>query len=270
MRPRIGITGPDRGGGMAWFFTAMNILIAGGRPVRVTPSRPAPPVRLDGLILGGGADVDPESYQHEGLVAGYIGQTLKAPRISIFRRAVRFITWFYYPLIFLLRILFSRKSTRISRERDRVEFNMMDTFRKQGKPILGICRGSQLINVYFGGTLYENIDSFYYEKPNPYSIFPVKTICMEPGSRLARIIGRENLEVNALHHQAVRETGKDIRVSAREKNEVVQGIEYTGNGFVVGVQWHPEYLIFHRHQRRLFRALVDEACSLKNLKCEQP
>ena len=264
MRPRIGITGPDRGGGAAWFFTSLNILVAGGRPVRIRPSHPVESGKLDGLILGGGADVNPESYTTDDFIEQYLGQTLKSDEPGFFKRLGKFISWLYYPFIFLLRILFSRKSHKISEERDRLEFTLLDEVIRQGKPVLGICRGSQMINVYFKGSLYENINIFYFEEPNPYSIFPVKTIYLSPGSKLATIFGIDTLRVNALHHQAVRKEGENIRISAREKNKVVQGIEHKMKEFVIGVQWHPEYLLFHKHQRKIFKMLVEMASGSEN------
>jgi len=261
MRPRIGITGPDRGGATAWFFTALNILLAGGKPYRITPAHPVSPEKLDGLILGGGADVDPEAYTRDDFIDQYLQQTLKAKHLNIFRRVGRFISWLYYPLLFLLRMAFSRKSLKISKERDQLEFKLLDDIVRENKPVLGICRGSQIINVYFKGSLFENINIFYYEEPNPHSIFPVKTIYLKAGSKLAGILKIDTLRVNALHNQAVKKEGENIRVAAREENQVVQGIEHTLRNFIIGVQWHPEYLIFHKRQRGLFRAFTVAAGS---------
>ncbi len=263
-RPRIGITGPDRGGGVAWFFTSLNVRLSGGKPVRITPSRPSEASGIDGLILGGGADVDPRAYSSDTFIQRYLEETIHAPHLNFFKRVGRFIGWIYYPLLFLLRILFSRESHKISEERDRLEFSLLNHVIQQGKPVMGICRGSQIINVYFKGTLYENINIFYYEEPNPYSIFPVKTIYLTPGSKLRKIFGLDALRVNALHHQAVKEEGNDLRVAAREKNRIVQGIEYTGDQYIIGVQWHPEYLLFQRRQRGLFRALIESASMNRN------
>lgn len=258
-RPRIGITGPDRGGGAAWFFTSLNVRLSGGRPLRINPLHPAQASHLDGLILGGGADVDPRTYSSDAFIQQYLEETIHAAHLNFFQRLGRFIGWIYYPLVFLLRIIFSRKSHKISEERDRMEFRLLDDIIRQGKPVMGICRGSQIINVFFGGTLYENINIFYYEEPNPYSIFPVKTIHLTPGSMLRKIFNLDSLRVNALHHQAVKKEGKNLRIAAREENRVVQAIEHTGEAFIMGVQWHPEYLLFHKKQRSLFRALTDAA-----------
>ena len=259
MRPVIGISGPDKGGGMAWFFTALSIIIAGGKPVRITPRRAYKIEKLNGVVIGGGADIDPRSYTEDDFIEHYMQLTLKARKLGILRRIGRFIGWLYYPIIFLLRKLFSRKSPPLSKKRDELEFNLINAAVKKNIPILGICRGAQLINIFFKGDLFDDINRFYFEEPNRHSIFPVKTIFLKRGSKIHRIFGIDKLEVNALHHQAVKKKGEDIEIVAREANQVVQGIEHLSRNFIIGVQWHPEYLIIHKRQRRIFTELVNSA-----------
>ncbi|WP_224999558.1 gamma-glutamyl-gamma-aminobutyrate hydrolase family protein [Cesiribacter sp. SM1] len=270
--PTIGITGPDKGGGMAWFFTALAVRIAGGRPVRITPSRPRTADGLQALIIGGGADVDPDAYQQEHVVQEYLNQTIKHPRKTLLQRIGRFARMAYYPALFFMRKLLSRSKERgwsLDKARDHLEFQLIDQAVKKGLPILGICRGSQLINVYFGGTLYQDINTFYSEEPNPSSVFPVKRIHIKEGSRLAHVVGEHQLKVNALHNQAVKDPGHGVEIVAREVNDVVQGIELTQAPFVIGVQWHPEYLPQRRQQRRIFKAIV-EAAKYVNSQIEAP
>ncbi|WP_017733878.1 gamma-glutamyl-gamma-aminobutyrate hydrolase family protein [Nafulsella turpanensis] len=258
--PTIGVTGPDKGGGMAWFFTSLAVRLAGGRPVRITPSRPRTADGLQGLIIGGGADVDPATYQKDNVVEEYLDQTIRKPHRSIFQKVRRTARWLYYPALFLARKLFSRGSGfGLDRERDHLEFQLIDQAIKKGIPLMGICRGSQLINVYFKGTLYQDINAFYLEEPNPSSVFPVKKVHIKRGSKLAEVLGIQHLKVNALHNQAVKDTGENIQIVAREANDVVQGIEREGHDFVIGVQWHPEYLPQRKHQRAIFKALVKYA-----------
>ncbi len=260
MRPIIGISGPDRGGGAAWLFTALNVLLAGGKPVRIKPSRPGKWKEIDGLVLGGGSDIDPRTWTEQNFIDQYLGQTLMNKRKNFFQRIGSFLGLLYFPIVFFIRKILSRKSgTEISRERDSLEFKLFDFALQGNKPVLGICRGAQLINVFFEGSLHEEISSFYFEVPNPYSIFPVKTIYVEKNSKTFNILQSSELSVNALHHQAVDRAGKNIRTVAREANGIVQAIEHTQLEFMIGVQWHPEYLITRKRQRRLFRSLVKTA-----------
>ena len=258
-RPVIGITGPDKGGKAAWIFTALSVWLAGGRPLHITPSKPRSAKNLHGLIIGGGSDIDPDAYQKENFIDEYLDQTLRDEKKSFFEKISSFFSWLLYPLVFLIRVFFSRKSHALDKNRDQLEFGLLHQAVEKDIPILGICRGAQLINVYFKGTLYEDINTFYFEEPNRYSIFPVKKVYIKPQSQLSEILGVKELKVNALHHQAVEKAGKDIKIVAREPNEVVQGIESEAKNFILGVQWHPEYLIQKKRQRRIFKALVEAA-----------
>lgn len=259
-RPTIGITGPDKGGGVAWFFTALGVWLAGGKPVRITPSKPRTADGLQGLIIGGGADVDPSTYEQEHVLDEYLERTLRQPHQNIVQKAARFTRWLYYPALFFLRKLFSRKPRwGLDKARDHLEFQLIDQAVLKELPVLGICRGSQLMNVYFRGTLYQNINTFYMEEPNPSSIFPVKKVYIKAGSKLEEVLGARHLEVNALHSQAVNEPGQHISIVGKEANQVVQAIESRQQEFMIGVQWHPEYLPQSKTQRKLFRALIQQA-----------
>ncbi|WP_299761710.1 gamma-glutamyl-gamma-aminobutyrate hydrolase family protein [uncultured Pontibacter sp.] len=259
-RPTIGITGPDKGGGAAWAFTALSVLLAGGWPVRITPSRPRTADGLQALIIGGGADVDPSTYEQEHVLDDYLQRTLHQPHQPFLRRVGRFFRWLYFLAVFFVRKLLSRKPAfGLDRDRDHLEFQLLDQAIKKNLPVMGICRGAQLMNVYFRGTLYQSLNTFYVEEPNPSSIFPVKTVHIKPGSKLEQVLGAQQLTVNALHNQAVKAPGNNIEIVARESNKVVQGIENTSQDFVIGVQWHPEYLPQHKTHRRLFKTLISYA-----------
>ena len=145
---------------------------------------------------------------------------------------------------------------RIDPERDKLELKLLDTALPAGTPILGICRGSQMINVALGGTLHTDIHAVYIQAPRMRTVLPRKTVHIEENSRLHRITGCNPCRVNALHHQSVDRVGRGLRVVARDEAGIIQATEGTGPNFLIGVQWHPELLVFSSPQQRLFAALV--------------
>ncbi len=253
-RPVIAITGPDQGGGPAWLFTALAVWRAGGRPLRLRPGKPRSHCHFDGLVVGGGADVDPELY----------GETLpEGPDAASIRKAERrlsqrLIGYLFYPALWLLRRLFQSHGGVLDTDRDRLEKALIHRALDEHRPILGICRGMQLINVVRGGTLQRDLAEFYVETPQARSLLPVKPVALEPRSRLADILGDHTLHVNALHNQAVDDLGRGLQVAGRETTGVVQAIE-AERDWCIGVQWHPEYLPQKRRHQRLFHALVQAA-----------
>jgi len=258
VRPIVGVTGPDRGGTTAWLFSSLAILRAGGIPRRITPSRPCSIDRVDALVLGGGADVDPRLYgQCPQTVRQAVGEARARYRR---RRSRRASAMFLAPLVFATRRLFEAgTSDHPDIARDALERELLDDALARGVPVLGICRGAQLINVALGGSLHPTLEGFYDETPQMRTIFPRKPILVAPRSILASIVQRREIRVNALHDQAVESIGRGLAVVAREPNGVVQAIEHRHLPFVLGVQWHPEYVPQHRRQRAIFERLVKEA-----------
>jgi putative glutamine amidotransferase len=148
---------------------------------------------------------------------------------------------------------------RIDPERDKLELRLLESALPEGLPILGICRGSQMINVALGGTLHTDIHAVYVEAPRMRTVLPRKTIRVVDGSRLDRILRCNPCRVNALHHQSVDRLGRGLKVVAQDESGIVQGTEGTGQNFLLGVQWHPELLVFKAPQQRIFAALADAA-----------
>ena len=185
---------------------------------------------LDGVFLPGGADIDPVSY----------GQ---AP----------------HPLC-----------DKTDRDRDRVELALAKWAIEKQKPVLGVCRGMQLINLAAGGTLYQDLaeqkqgsikhDYFPFGGQNFRRDFLAHEVEVAPGSRLAKVFGEGTLRVNSMHHQGVRDVGKGLNVSAMAADGLVEGLEARDGGYVVGVQWHPEALTDNEEaSRRLFEDFVETA-----------
>ncbi|MGF1671802.1 MAG: gamma-glutamyl-gamma-aminobutyrate hydrolase family protein [Balneolaceae bacterium] len=258
-KPEIGVTGPDRGGLGAWIFTALSIRLAGGKPKRITPSKKLTINEIDGLILGGGADVSPDRYGEDQI------------KKEDFKKGGRsFLEWvltiLLFPVYIISRYILSTKTSPVDPERDELEFELLDGAVKQNKPVLGICRGMQLINIYFKGSLHQDIRNFYSETPQVASVFPKKKIAVKSGSQLEKILGTIHCHVNALHNQAIKVAGQGIRPVAREiHTDIIQAIEHDSLPNLIGVQWHPEYLIQIKQQRSIFRFMIDESTKSRKI-----
>lgn len=255
MRPIIAVTGPDRGGFPSWLFTSWALRRAGAKPVRIRPGGKTP-AHFDGLVIGGGADVAPVRYG---------ALPVRRPAAARYRRSRTLprliVDYALAPFIYILRRLFglSRTSGGPDPARDALELALIERAEKARLPVLGICRGAQLLNIHAGGTLYQDLSGFYTERTDRWTVFPRKAVAIEPRSRLQATLGRARCEVNSLHRQAVDALGDGLAIVARDERGVVQGIEHSSRPFWIGVQWHPEYLPQVPEQRRLFAALVDAA-----------
>ena len=150
-------------------------------------------------------------------------------------------------------------SARIDPGRDALERRLVHEAFEMSKPVLGICRGSQMLNVALGGTLHQDAYDAYRDSDRHRTILPRKTVMIEPGTRLAHVAGGAPMKVNALHSQAVDDLGRGLRVAARDRGGMIQAIERVCDPFAIGVQWHPEHLFYARRQIGLFRALVTAA-----------
>jgi putative glutamine amidotransferase len=179
--------------------------------------------RLDGIVLPGGGDVDPITYD------GHANGTV----------------W------------------GIDRERDRTELFIARTAVAGHKPILAICRGLQVLNVALGGTLWEDISSMIagameHDLPDHMPRNHLShTISLEAESHLYRLIGGDSNWVNSIHHQAIRDIALDLHVTASAPDGVIEAAEIREHPFAIGVQWHPENLIHDDEAMlSLFRGLV--------------
>jgi putative glutamine amidotransferase len=204
---------------------------AGGIPVLITPHF-TPEVqaalwqRLDGLVLTGGGDIAP----------GRFGEA-RHPTVD-----------------------------EVSPARDELEIDLTRRAVADAVPLFAICRGIQVLNVALGGTLVQDLPS---EWPNALSHSqtaprhqPTHAVkVMGEGTHLGRLLGTLELDVNSMHHQAIKQLGEGLREVAWAPDGVVEGVEMPGDDrFVLGVQWHPEELVAHdQAARNLFTAIVDAA-----------
>lgn len=150
---------------------------------------------------------------------------------------------------------------RVRRERTDFELGLISLALKRDMPILGICGGAQVINVVLGGSLYQDIGT-QIAGAGEHQQGALKDrggheVRIHDGTRLRRIVGRASLEVNTTHHQAVKRLGRGLAVNATAEDSVIEGIESPNHSFVLGVQWHPEFLVHRaRAQRNIFAAFV--------------
>lgn len=155
-------------------------------------------------------------------------------------------------------------------ERDEMELTTVRAAVDRGMPVLAICRGMQLLNVAFGGTLYQDLPTdldgdLLHEQEAPIGD-GWHTARVEPTSRLAGIFGETELFINSFHHQAIRQLGENLRAVAWAEDDVIEGIEAPDHSWMFGVQWHPERGEAERHphpgshpDRRLVEAFVAAA-----------
>jgi len=179
---------------------------------------------IDALILSGGHDVSPQFYDEEPELA--LGDI--------------------YPA------------------RDRFEFTLIELAKKKGIPILGICRGAQVINVCHGGSLWqdlahrENTTIKHMQGHNPELV--THTVTIEEGTILQGILQEKTLRVNSFHHQLIKHPAREFVISATAADGAIEAIEHASYPFLLGIQWHPEML--HKSEplmNRLFQQLIDYA-----------
>lgn len=144
-------------------------------------------------------------------------------------------------------------------ERDQFESDVIRQAMLAQLPLLGICRGAQLLNVCRGGNLMQELKSRRRITSNRWTILPLKTLSVRKFSKLLQYLGKSQCKINSLHNQAINKLGTGLEVSGRDLDGIVQAVEDPEAEFVVGVQWHPEFLLYQKRQRQLFKALLHAA-----------
>ncbi|MEY8338523.1 gamma-glutamyl-gamma-aminobutyrate hydrolase family protein [Lachnospiraceae bacterium 62-35] len=155
------------------------------------------------------------------------------------------------------------KCGNVSQARDSLEMDILPLIMEREKPVLGICRGIQVLNAALGGTLYQDIESqFESETPVAHSQpFEYKTPChtvdVYPNTMLSQITGESSLLVNSMHHQAIKDLAPCLETTACAAGHLIEAVEYPGYPFFLAVQWHPEHLWETQpEQKALFKAFV--------------
>lgn len=216
-----------------WLLSAYPaaVMTAGGLPVMIPNEFPLDKIdllieKLDGLILTGGGDI--QTSRFNGVESDTVGG--------------------------------------VSRERDELELQLVRQALQADLPLLGICRGLQVLNVALGGTLFTDIPAQFpttLQHNNLSTLRPRDFIAHQvtvlPGSRLSMILKLTQLDVNSRHHQAVKDVAEGMLVSARAVDGLIEALEIPGKRFVLGVQWHPENLQHSMQHRALFEALIQSA-----------
>jgi putative glutamine amidotransferase len=185
--------------------------------------------QLDGLLLTGGWDIDPQWFGEDPL-----------PELG-----------------------------DIAPERDAAEMALTRAFLQAGKPILGICRGHQVLAVALGCTLYQDLKTQNKEANNHFPKMPrnhpMHAIQVEKDSLLYQVLGSDQIRVNSMHHQAVRDYPSDVLITARAQDQIVEALESSKYPNVLGVQWHPECMFReHDHAQKIFNWLVEASVKEKS------
>jgi putative glutamine amidotransferase len=175
--------------------------------------------KIEGLLLPGGRDMDPKFYNEEP-----------------------------HPKLRPMRL-----------ERTESEIALLEGALRRDMPVLGICGGMQLINVFFGGTLYQDIPSLISDTL-PHEKGSAHEILVEDDTLLKNIVKEKSFPIKSYHHQSVKALGKGLRVSARCPDGIIEGIE-ASDSFILGIQWHPEREET-KISKRIFTAFID-ACKNK-------
>ncbi|MDX1458375.1 MAG: type 1 glutamine amidotransferase [Marinobacter sp.] len=159
-------------------------------------------------------------------------------------------------------------TARYDNLRDETDWRLLSQAEEFGLPVLGICRGAQLMNVFRGGSLCQNVAPLRVHTRHHPLLLPLQTVRVVRDSLLGDIMPAPSIGANRIHSQAIKVLGRHLRVVAVDNDLFVQGIENTHGHWVMGVQWHPEYLLYHPGHRRIFNSFVHAARELKVARLE--
>lgn len=216
----IGITTSDTIHPVIRHSLKMSIYLAGGSSTQLTPSHYLEFESCTAYVISGGSDINPKLY----------GQT-------------------------------NQFSVNIDSQRDAMEMKIIEHALQYGKPLLGICRGAQLINVALGGTLYQNLSDNFEGFTHNIGLFKRltkrKRINISPDSRLFSIINTNSISVNSIHHQGIHQLGENLVATSLDDFGIIQSIESIDKQqFLIGLQWHPELMLYSGIHRSVFKAFV--------------
>ncbi len=194
----------------------------GGKPLVLTPETVKNGFEgfdfLDGLIITGGFDVDPDLFgqkPHEEL-------------------------------------------SDLDTERDKMEIGLLKHFIETKKPVLGICRGMQIINTLLGGSLEQHIDSDIQHNQEEENSKPTHQVSFVEGSGLEEIFGSKTIAVNSHHHQRIDELGEGLKVEALAPDKTIEAVTHKKFENLIGVQWHPEMMYRNNlEQKKLFEKFLE-------------
>lgn len=189
--------------------------------------------QLDAVFLPGGVDMDPDQYSESRL-----------PECGV-----------------------------TDADRDRVEVALVRWAMADRKPVLAVCRGVQVLNVAAGGTLYQDLAEWC-EAAIKHDYWPMEVkqrqdlvheVSIEDGTQLASIIGAGSATVNSMHHQGIKKLAEGLVVNALAPDGLIEGVEGADDGYLIGVQWHPEELVeSDPAMRRLFESFIESADAYKS------
>ncbi|NWN91719.1 type 1 glutamine amidotransferase [Marinobacter adhaerens] len=152
-----------------------------------------------------------------------------------------------------------RVSARYDLARDTTDQLLLEQAEAVGMPVLGICRGAQFINVFHGGSLCQNVTPLRVNTRHRPLLLPLQTVRLVTPSRLGQLMGAPVIGANRIHSQAIKRLGNNLTVTAVDNDLFVQAIESTHDQWLMGLQWHPEYLLYHGGHRRIFGRFLQAA-----------